>query len=76
MPKKIPENLYILEIANNHMGDIKHGINLINSFGKICNKYEYNFALKLQYRDLDTFIHPKMKVPCMHAVMMVIQQCY
>ena len=47
MPKKIPENLYILEIANNHMGDIKHGINLINSFGKICNKYEYNFALKL-----------------------------
>lgn len=58
---KIPEPLFILEMANNHMGDIDHGISLIRSFGKICRKYPFRFAFKLQYRDLDTFIHPEAK---------------
>ena len=61
MNKKIPKNLFVLEMANNHMGNVKHGIELINAFGKICKKYPFNFALKFQYRELKTFIHPKMK---------------
>jgi len=59
--KKIPENLFTLELANNHMGDINHGIHVIQEFGKVCKKYPFNFAFKLQYRQLDTFIHPDMK---------------
>ena len=58
---KIPKNLFVLEMANNHMGDVNHGIKLINAFGKVCRKYPFNFALKFQYRELKTFIHPKMK---------------
>jgi sialic acid synthase SpsE/mannose-6-phosphate isomerase-like protein (cupin superfamily) len=61
MLNKIPENLFVLEMANNHMGDIEHGVKVIRAFGDVCRKYPFKFAFKLQYRDLDTFIHPAMK---------------
>jgi len=58
----ILKNLIVLEIANNHMGDVNHGTNLIDTYSKICNKFQnLNFAFKLQYRDLDTFIHKSVK---------------
>jgi sialic acid synthase SpsE/quercetin dioxygenase-like cupin family protein len=58
MKNKIPEPLFILEMANNHMGDMDHAFSLIRRFGEICKRYPFKFAFKLQYRDLDTFIHP------------------
>jgi sialic acid synthase SpsE/mannose-6-phosphate isomerase-like protein (cupin superfamily) len=59
---KLPNNLFVLEMANNHMGDLDHGIELIRAFGVVCRKYpQFNFAFKLQYRDLDSFIHPDLK---------------
>jgi len=58
----ILKDLIVLEIANNHMGDVNHGTNLIDTYSKICNKFQnLNFAFKLQYRDLDTFIHKSVK---------------
>jgi sialic acid synthase SpsE/mannose-6-phosphate isomerase-like protein (cupin superfamily) len=55
-------NLIVLEIANNHMGNLNHGINLINEYSKICKKYpKFNYAFKLQYRQLDKFIHKDFK---------------
>lgn len=61
MDRKIPENLFTLEMANNHMGDLEHGLHVIRTFGEICKKYPFAFAFKLQYRELDSFIHPEMK---------------
>lgn len=61
MTDKIPENLFVLEMANNHMGDIEHGLKVVRSFGDVCRKHPFSFAFKLQYRELDTFIHPAMK---------------
>lgn len=61
MSNKIPEPLFVLEMANNHMGDVKHGVALIRAFGEVCRKYPFQFAFKLQYRDLESFIHPAMK---------------
>ena len=61
LKNKIPENLFTLEMANNHMGDIEHGVHVIKSFGEICKKYPFSFAFKLQYRQLDSFIHPNMQ---------------
>lgn len=61
MGNKIPTPLFVLEMANNHMGDVQHGIKLIRAFGEVCRKYPFQFAFKLQYRDLDTFIHPEKK---------------
>jgi len=62
MTRVIPGNLFALEMANNHMGSVAHGLEVIRQFGKVCRKYpEFKFAFKLQYRDLDTFVHPSMK---------------
>lgn len=53
--------LFILEMANNHMGDTAHGIKIIRTFAEVCKKYPFKFAIKFQYRDIDTFIHPDYK---------------
>lgn len=55
-------NLIIFEMANSHQGSVEHGINIIKEMGKIARKYNVKAAVKLQYRDLDTFIHPDYKV--------------
>jgi len=59
-PKK---ELIIFEIANNHMGDVKHGIKIIDELAKIKNYYttDFEFAVKFQFRDLNSFIHPSFK---------------
>jgi sialic acid synthase SpsE/D-lyxose ketol-isomerase len=58
----IPNKLIVLEMDNNHMGDIAHGFKVISDFGAVCRKFpEFKFAFKLQYRELDTFIHPSMR---------------
>ena len=58
----IPNKLIVLEMANNHMGDIAHGFKVISDFGAVCRKFpEFKFAFKLQYRELGTFIHPSMR---------------
>tara|TARA_Y200000002_G_scaffold210061_1_gene173271 strand:+ start:292 stop:1845 length:1554 start_codon:yes stop_codon:yes gene_type:complete len=54
------EDLIILDIANNHMGDFNHFNNIIDKFSKKLKKFNDNglkIAFKFQYRDLDTFIH-------------------
>lgn len=53
--------MFIFEIANNHMGDLKHGINIIQEISRACKGFDFNFGFKLQYRNLDTFIHPDFK---------------
>jgi len=51
--------LFIFEMANNHQGDVEHGKKIIREMKRAVASYEeFNFAVKFQYRDLDTFIHP------------------
>lgn len=55
-------NLFIFEMANNHMGDLEHGIRIIQEIHNVCKDFsQFKFAFKFQYRDLDTFIHPAYK---------------
>ncbi|MDR3392970.1 MAG: N-acetylneuraminate synthase family protein [Sulfuriferula sp.] len=61
MPMTIPTPLFVLEMANNHMGDVEHGLAVIRTFGEVCRAFPFRFAFKLQYRDLDSFIHPAAK---------------
>lgn len=61
MTNQLPSDLFVLELANNHMGDIEHGLALVRAFGEVCREFPYHFAFKLQYRDLDSFIHPAMR---------------
>ncbi len=53
------KKLVVLEIANNHQGDVEHALNLINEYHNIVKNYteNFNFAFKFQFRDLKTFIH-------------------
>ncbi len=53
--------LFIFEIANNHMGSLKHGLRIIREISQTTKGFDFKFAFKLQYRDLDTFIHPHFK---------------
>jgi sialic acid synthase SpsE/mannose-6-phosphate isomerase-like protein (cupin superfamily) len=55
---KIPDWLFIFEMANNHMGDVEHGIRIVKEFAAVAKDFDFKFAFKLQYRHLDTFIHP------------------
>lgn len=55
--------LFTFEMANNHQGDVEHGKRIIREIKKVIEPYEqdFYFAMKFQYRDLDTFIHPDYK---------------
>jgi sialic acid synthase SpsE/quercetin dioxygenase-like cupin family protein len=53
--------LFVLEMANNHMGSLEHGLCIVKEFGALCATVPYKMAFKLQYRHLDTFIHPDYK---------------
>jgi sialic acid synthase SpsE/mannose-6-phosphate isomerase-like protein (cupin superfamily) len=52
------KDLFIYDLANNHQGDKEHAINIINAAGDITRELDVKAALKFQFRQLDTFIHP------------------
>jgi len=55
------ENLFVLEMANNHWGNVSRGIKLIRDHGTIARYNNIKAAIKLQFRDVDAFIHPDFK---------------
>jgi sialic acid synthase SpsE/mannose-6-phosphate isomerase-like protein (cupin superfamily) len=57
--KKRP--LFVYEMANNHMGEVEHGIRIIHELRQASAGFPFNFCIKLQYRDLDSCIHPAYK---------------
>ena len=61
MTDNLFENLFIFEMANSHQGSVEHGIDSRKRMGKIARKNNIKAAVKLQYRDLDTFVHPEFK---------------
>ena len=50
---------FIFEMANNHQGSVDHAKAIIDDFSEIRDEYDLNVGLKIQLRNLDTFIHPK-----------------
>lgn len=56
--KYLDKPLFTLEMANNHMGDVEHGVLIAREFGKLVKEFpEFNLSMKLQYRD-NSFFHP------------------
>lgn len=53
--------LFVFEMANNHMGSVEHGLRIIRDFYEITRGFNFQFGFKLQYRHLETFIHPDFK---------------
>jgi N-acetylneuraminate synthase len=54
-------DLFIFEMANNHQGEVSHGLRIVEEMARIQRRFGIKAAVKLQYRDLDTFIHPDHK---------------
>ena len=50
--------LFILDLANNHQGDLDHALGIIRSLGEVIRQLNVKAALKFQFRQLDSFIHP------------------
>jgi N-acetylneuraminate synthase len=57
MDNDIFDELFVLEMANNHWGDVERGLKIIKDFGKIVRYNGVRAAIKLQFRDVDSFIH-------------------
>lgn len=54
-------DLFIFEMANNHQGSVEHGLRIIREMAEVARKVNVRAAIKLQFRDLDSFIHPEHK---------------
>lgn len=59
--RAIFDNLFVLELANNHWGDVKRGIKIIRDFATVARVNSVKVAIKLQFRDVESFIHPDFK---------------
>ena len=52
---------YIFEMANNHQGSVDHAKKIIDDFADLAKRKNINAGIKLQFRNLDTFIHQDFK---------------
>lgn len=59
--RELFENLFVLELANNHWGKLERGLKIIRDHGAVCRHNAVKAAIKLQFRDVDEFIHPDFK---------------
>lgn len=55
--KDIFEDLFVLEMANNHLGSVERGLRIISEFSQIARFNNVRATVKLQFRDVDSFIH-------------------
>ena len=57
MKNNIFEDLFVLELANNHWGNLERGKKIIEDFSRIIRFNNVKAAIKLQFRDVEHFIH-------------------
>lgn len=57
MNEPLFENLFVLELANNHWGRLERGLKIVSDFAEVVHRNGVNAAIKLQFRDVPSFIH-------------------
>jgi len=57
MKRDIFEDLFVLEMTNNHLGNLERGLKIVEQHARIVRFNNVRAAIKLQFRDVDTFIH-------------------
>jgi N-acetylneuraminate synthase len=57
MQASIFDDLFVLELANNHWGKLDRGLKIIRDFGEVVSRNQVRAAIKLQFRDVGSFIH-------------------
>jgi len=59
--RNVFEDLFVLEMANNHWGDLQRALKIVNDFAKVVRYNNVRAAIKVQFRDVDSFIHPSYR---------------
>ncbi len=55
--RDIFEELFVLEMTNNHLGQLQRGLDIVRQHSRIVRFNNIRAAIKLQFRDVDNFIH-------------------
>src|ERR1039457_1953537 len=55
--RDIFEDLFVLEMANNHLGSLDRGLKIVSEFAQVVRFNNIRATIKLQFRDVDSFIH-------------------
>jgi sialic acid synthase SpsE len=56
------DELFVLEVANNHLGDVQRGLKIIGNYAQVVRFNNVRAAIKLQLRDVDSFIHKDFRL--------------
>lgn len=51
------EDLFVLDLANNHQGSVAHGTAIIDHCADVAARHGIRAAIKFQFRDLPDFVH-------------------
>lgn len=51
------EDLFVLELANNHLGNVERGRRIIAEHSRMVRFNNVRAAIKLQFRDVENFVH-------------------
>jgi N-acetylneuraminate synthase len=51
------EDLFVLEMANNHYGSLERALKIVREYSRIVRFNNVRAAIKFQLRDVDSFIH-------------------
>ena len=57
MNRDIFENLFVLEMTNNHQGRLDRGLSIVREHSRIARFNNVRAAIKVQFRDVESFIH-------------------
>lgn len=57
MNRDIFENLFVLEVTNNHQGSLKRALDIVHEHSRVVRFNNVRTAIKLQFRDVDSFVH-------------------
>lgn len=59
--REIFEDLFVLEMTNNHLGSLERGLEIVRQHSRVVRFNNIRAAIKLQFRDIGTFIHKDFK---------------
>jgi len=59
--RDIFEDLFVLEMTNNHLGKLERGLEIIQQHSRIARFNNVRAAIKLQFRDVDSFVHKNFR---------------
>jgi sialic acid synthase SpsE len=55
------EDLFVLEMTNNHLGHLSRGLEIVRQHARVARANKVRAAIKLQFRDLESFVHGDFK---------------